>query len=59
MSGAPEESEICGTGVLRHIPGSRDPLPGGHPWHVLVELSDSTEGAALEGLLEDALGAAA
>ena len=52
-------SRLCIELVLRHIPGSRDPLPGGHPWHVLVELSDSTEGSALERLLEDALGAAA
>ncbi|HUP28974.1 MAG TPA: FAD-binding oxidoreductase, partial [Usitatibacter sp.] len=50
-------SRICIDFVLRHIPGSRDPLPGGNEWQVLVELSDSTEGRALDGLLEEALGA--
>jgi FAD/FMN-containing dehydrogenase len=52
-------SRICVDFVVRHIPGSRDPLPGGHPWHVLVELSDSTEGDALDRLFEEALAAAA
>ena len=50
---------VCLDLVLRHIPGSRDPLPEPHPWYVLVELSDSTEGPALDALLEEALGAAA
>jgi FAD/FMN-containing dehydrogenase len=45
--------------VMRHIPGSRDPLPQASPWYVLVELSDSTEGRVLDTLLEEALGAAA
>jgi len=45
--------------VIRHIPGSRDPLPQPSPWYVLVELSDSTEGRVLDTLLEEALGAAA
>jgi len=45
--------------VIEHIPGSRDPLPQPSPWYVLVELSDSTEGAVLDALLEEALGAAA
>jgi FAD/FMN-containing dehydrogenase len=52
-------SRICIELVVRHIPGSRDPLPGGHAWHVLVELSDSTEGNALDNLLEEALASAA
>ena len=26
--------------VLKHIPGTRPPLAGDHPWHVLVELTD-------------------
>jgi FAD/FMN-containing dehydrogenase len=43
--------------VVRHIPGSRDPLPGPYEWFVLVELSDSTEGGALDYLLQEALGA--
>ena len=50
---------ICLDLVIRHIPGSRDPLPSTHPWYVLVELSDSTEGRAVESLLEEALGSAA
>jgi FAD/FMN-containing dehydrogenase len=50
---------ICLDLVVRHIPGARDPLPAPHPWYVLVELSDSTEGGALDSLLEEALGAAA
>jgi FAD/FMN-containing dehydrogenase len=52
-------ARICLDLVIRHIPGSRDPLPQPHPWYLLVELSDSTDGKALEALLEDALGAAA
>jgi FAD/FMN-containing dehydrogenase len=52
-------SRLCIDLVLRHIPGQRDPFRDMHPWYVLVELSDSTEGAALAQLLEDALGGAA
>ncbi|MEO7741713.1 MAG: FAD-binding oxidoreductase, partial [Usitatibacter sp.] len=51
-------SRICLDLVFRHIPGSRDPLPQPHPWYVLVELSDSTEGDVLETLLQEALGSA-
>jgi FAD/FMN-containing dehydrogenase len=49
-------SRICIDLVLKHIPGARDPLQGVHPWYVLVELSDSTEGNTLDLLLEEALG---
>ncbi len=28
--------------VLKHIPGSRNPLAGDHPWHVLIEYVVST-----------------
>jgi FAD/FMN-containing dehydrogenase len=52
-------SRICLDIVLGQMRGSRDPLPQPHPWYVLVELADSTEGSALDGLLEEALGAAA
>jgi FAD/FMN-containing dehydrogenase len=52
-------SRICIDLVLKHIPNMRDPLPAPSPWYVLVELSDSTEGRALDTLLEDALGVAA
>ena len=44
--------------VVRHIPGARDPLPAPYEWSVLVELSDSTEGGALDLLLQSALEAA-
>ncbi|MBC8023241.1 MAG: FAD-binding oxidoreductase [Burkholderiales bacterium] len=52
-------SRICLDLVFKHIPGVRDPLPAPHPWYVLLELSDSTEGTALDSLLEESLGAAA
>jgi FAD/FMN-containing dehydrogenase len=45
--------------VLKHIPGTRSPLAGSHPWYVLVEAttSDGTIdiGAELERLLASAL----
>jgi FAD/FMN-containing dehydrogenase len=49
-------SRICLDLVFKHIPGARDPLNDKHPWYVLVELSDSTEGNTLDQLLEGALG---
>jgi FAD/FMN-containing dehydrogenase len=52
-------SRLCIDLVVRHIPNQRDPFPGPHPWYVLVELSDSTEGEATTALLEGALGEAA
>jgi FAD/FMN-containing dehydrogenase len=51
-------SRLCVELVLRHIPASRDPFRDSHPWYVLVELSDSTEGPGLSVLLEEALGEA-
>ena len=42
-------SRPCLELVLKHIPGTREPLPQPHPWHVLVELADTSEG----GLLRD------
>ena len=45
--------------VMRHIPGTRAPLSGDHPWHVLVEATtadpDSNIAAELEALLAAAL----
>jgi FAD/FMN-containing dehydrogenase len=46
--------------VLRHIPGTRAPLAGNHPWHVLIEAvatSDDREAPAalIERLLAPAL----
>jgi FAD/FMN-containing dehydrogenase len=52
-------SRICIDLVLKHIPATRDPLAAPSPWYVLVELSDSTEGRALDTLLEEGLGGAA
>jgi FAD/FMN-containing dehydrogenase len=43
--------------VLRHIPGSRDPLATCSDWQVLIELSDTME-SDLDAPLEDTLGAA-
>ncbi|MBA3511824.1 FAD-binding oxidoreductase [Sphingomonas sp.] len=45
--------------VLKHIPGTRNPLAGKHRWHVLVEATspDASEppGAKLEAMLGEAL----
>jgi len=59
VSGFELMSRLCIELVVRHIPGQRDPFGEPHPWYVLVELSDSTEGAATTELLEAALSAAA
>lgn len=44
--------------VLQHMPGARDPFPGGSVWAVLVELSDAAPGGGLAELLESELGRA-
>ncbi|HEX8964468.1 MAG TPA: FAD-binding oxidoreductase [Rhodocyclaceae bacterium] len=41
--------------VLRHVPQSRDPLPGGADWQVLVELADTLEQPPLADVLERVL----
>ena len=45
--------------VLKHIPGTRPPLGGNHPWHALVEATTADAAhdiaAELERLLGDAL----
>ncbi|MBV8567789.1 MAG: FAD-binding oxidoreductase [Methylobacteriaceae bacterium] len=44
--------------VLRHAPGTRDPLAGKHAWYVLLELSAQAEHGLLEALgslLENAM----
>ena len=51
-------SRNCLDLVLRHIPNTRDPLPGSHPWYVLTELADSHAGEVLRQELEAALEAA-
>ncbi|WP_310467296.1 FAD-binding oxidoreductase [Sphingomonas sp.] len=53
---------ISGSGLalaLEHIPGTRNPLAGDHPWHVLIEATAADAagdpGAMLEKLLAQAL----
>jgi len=52
--------ELMGRGVLdlvlRHFPGTRDPLPGGAAWQVLTDVSDSGSLDELNPKLEAALG---
>ena len=43
--------------VLRHVPGSREPLRGESPWQVLVELSDTTD-SVIASVLESGLSSA-
>jgi FAD/FMN-containing dehydrogenase len=43
--------------ALRHLPGTRDPLPTAHPWQVLVQVDDLAVdplAAALETVIEEA-----
>ncbi|HUF80358.1 MAG TPA: FAD-binding oxidoreductase [Burkholderiales bacterium] len=51
-------SRNCVDLVLRHIPGTRDPLRDTHAWYVLTELGDERDGGAVRGELEQALAAA-
>ena len=44
--------------VLAHIPGTRNPLSGSHPWHVLIEATTDADAGALVAALEGLLGAA-
>jgi FAD/FMN-containing dehydrogenase len=48
-------SRACVEAVLRHVPGTLDPLATAHPWYVLCELADSGESQALQGDAERAL----
>ena len=45
--------------VLKHVPGSRNPLSVNHPWHVLIEATSATPDLdpveLLQSLLADAL----
>lgn len=41
--------------VMEHVPGRKNPLAGAHPWHVLVELSDTGDSAGLQDLLQQIL----
>jgi FAD/FMN-containing dehydrogenase len=51
-------SRKCLEMVLRHIPGTRDPLAAPHEWYVLTEIGDAQPGEAARGDLERALAAA-
>jgi FAD/FMN-containing dehydrogenase len=44
--------------VLKHIPGTRPPLSGHHPWHVLIEATTTDAGRNVKEELENLLGAA-
>ena len=44
--------------VLKHIPGTRTPLSGTHPWHALVEATSADGGADIAAELERLLAAA-
>jgi FAD/FMN-containing dehydrogenase len=48
-------SRECLDAVLAHVPGTRDPFGGKHPWFVLAELGDSGPTEALRTLVEGAL----
>ena len=41
--------------VLRHIPGTRDPMAVPHPWYVLIEISSGYEASTTRAMLEAAL----
>ena len=41
--------------VLRHVANRRAPVSAEHPWHVLVELSDTGGEAVLQGALQEVL----
>lgn len=44
--------------VLRHVPGTRSPLAGEHPWHVLIEATSADPDANIAGEIEALLGEA-
>ena len=48
-------SRRCVDFVLKHIPDTRDPLEGVHPWYVLMEFS-SGQASGLRAATEQALG---
>jgi FAD/FMN-containing dehydrogenase len=41
--------------VLEQLPNRRNPLSGAHPWHVLVELSDTGDESVLQDALQQVL----
>jgi FAD/FMN-containing dehydrogenase len=40
-------SRLCIELVLKHIPGTREPLSKAHPWYLLVELTDTADTTSL------------
>ncbi len=56
LTGFEVMARICIDVVVRHVPGSADPLPG-HRWYALVQLDDSAAEAAFGDALVEALGA--
>jgi FAD/FMN-containing dehydrogenase len=44
--------------VLKHIPGTRVPLSGDHPWHVLIEATTADQAADIAGEIERLLAGA-
>ena len=48
-------SNACVDLVVKHIPGTRNPLATPHGWYVLTELGDGSPGDALRGELETTL----
>jgi len=57
LTGFEVMARICFDFVIRHVPGSHDPLPG-YDWYALVQLDDSAAGARLQEALETVLGTA-
>ncbi|MEO8133231.1 MAG: FAD-binding oxidoreductase, partial [Betaproteobacteria bacterium] len=55
LTGYEVMARICLDMVVRHVPGTADPLPG-HRWYALVQLDDSAAAARLEDALVEALG---
>ena len=51
-------SRNCLELVLRHIPGTRDPLAAAHRWYLLADIGDEREGEGARDELEQALAAA-
>jgi FAD/FMN-containing dehydrogenase len=48
-------SRACLEAVLKHAPGTRDPMSAPHPWYVLAEIADSGGTQALREQVESAL----
>jgi FAD/FMN-containing dehydrogenase len=44
--------------VLKHVPGTRAPLSGEHPWHVLIEATTADANSDIAAEIERLLGAA-